>query len=86
MKCNKKAQGRTCVKELNHSHYHQDNSGFKFIDEYYPDIGGNGPDGYPMNNAAFDAAAAKILESRKKDAEAADKFLQKLSEALRAQS
>ena len=78
--CGKQAQGKSCVKELYHSGYHQDNSGFKFIDDNYPDQLGNSPNGYPMNNPAFDKAAAKILERTKKNAEEAENFLQQLAD------
>jgi len=46
----------------------------------------NGPNGYPINNPAFDAAVRKVLDARKDDAEQAERFLKKLSEGLRKAS
>ena len=64
-----------------HDGCHVDKSGFRFIDESWPNHLGNGPNGYPMNNPAFDAATKKVLESRKEDARHAEVFLRKLSQA-----
>lgn len=81
--CGKKAQGKVCNLEFYHSGCHIDSSGFKFINEHYPNYLGNGPGGYPMNNPAFDKAAAKIIEDRKDDAAKAEEFLRKFSIGLK---
>ena len=44
----------------------------------------NGPDGYPRDNAAFREAADRVLRKRKRDAEQARRFLEKLSSSLRS--
>jgi hypothetical protein len=82
-KCSKTAQSRICDLEQYHEGAHIDPSGFKFIDDRYPDHLGNGPDGYPMNNPAFDRAAAKVLKEREEDAIQAKEFLRKLAQAMK---
>lgn len=44
----------------------------------------NGPDGYPVDNAAFRAAARKVLEARKADADQARRFRDQLSKNFRS--
>lgn len=83
MKCPRKHKNRTCIFEEFHDKYCQDKNGFKFLGEKYPDVLGNGPSGYPMNNQAFDAAVAKVKEDRKEDAEKAKRFLELLRQVLR---
>lgn len=79
--CGKKAQGKVCDLELYHDGVHIDSTGFKFIDKDYPDLLGNGPSGYPMNNRGFDKAVKKLLDSRKEDIEQAEEFMRKLDRA-----
>lgn len=84
--CKKKAQGKSCCLESYHDGVHIDAAGFKFIDENWPNHLGNGSNGYPMNNPAFDKAAATVIADRKKDAERAKEFLRKLGNALASKS
>lgn len=79
-KCNFKAQKKVCVLEEYHNSHHQDDVGFKFIDDRWPNYLGNGPDGYPMNNAAFDKAAKKVLEDGREDYEKAREFMRRLEQ------
>lgn len=82
---------RHCVLKQYHSGYCQDETGFKFYIEYlsggskvyWPDFLGNGPNGYPMNNKAFDEAAKKSLDERKQDLEDAENFLKAMEVELR---
>jgi hypothetical protein len=83
MTCNFKAQNRICNLEDLHDGCHVDSLGFKFIDESWLNHLGNGPDGYPMNNAAFDVAVKKVLDSRAEDIKAAKEFRRKLQNFFR---
>lgn len=83
--CFFKAQGRACVLERLHSSAHEDAAGFRFIDERWPNNLGNGPDGYPMNNVAWDDAGRKILADRAKDVTRAEEFRRKIRKELEEQ-
>lgn len=85
-KCGFKAQKKTCVLEKYHGSDHQDDIGFKFIDDRWPNYLGNGPDGYPMNNAAFDKAAQKVIEDYRKDYERAIEFQRRLERDVNKRS
>jgi hypothetical protein len=78
-KCGKEAQGKICHLDSFHQGCHIDSSGFKFIDDRWPNQMGNGPSGYPMNNPAFDEAVQKVLDDRKEDMEQAERFLKAMS-------
>ncbi len=85
-KCGFRAQGKVCDLEDLHDNCHVDASGFRFIDERWPNVLGNGPSGYPMNNPAFDAAVKKVAEDRKADYEKSVEFRRKLRAAFRRSS
>lgn len=42
----------------------------------------NGPDGYPIDNAAFRRAANRVLDERREDARQARTFLKRLADLL----
>jgi hypothetical protein len=73
-----------------HGGHCRSEDGFEFIVEhtdyglvYWPDYLGNGPNRYPMNNRAFDDAAAKVLESRRADIEQAEEFMKAMERSLK---
>lgn len=80
--CNEEAQNRVCTLELNHDGHHEDSTGFKFIDDEWPNYLGNGPSGYPMNNPAFEAAVKRVLDAREEDEKRAREFLRKMRKSL----
>lgn len=90
-KCGFTAQGKVCALDADHVYddwfrdidgsrlvMHRDATGFRFIDERWPDHMGNGPNRYSMNNPGFDKAVAQTLEKRKGDATKAEDFLKRL--------
>lgn len=81
--CSDTHKGRICVLQKWHEGYHVDETGFKFMDEDYPNDLGNNPAGYPMNNKAFDEAAAKVIERNKPLVEQAERFMKTMQQAFK---